>query len=83
MWCVLARLGAHGTLFTRRIMPYCRVWLAGSTSIHILITRYFEQLSVISVKGDSYESFEIDLSEEHNTESIMIIGQVVWLGRRI
>ena len=52
-------LGAHGTLFTERIMPYCPVWLAGSTSIHILITRHFEQLSVISVKGDSYEPLKL------------------------
>ena len=111
-------------------LAFRRDWLA------TLVTKHFEQLSVISVKGDSmsgvledgdtilinhtkteprdglfalrigsdvfvkrvqrmpnkliiksanpdYEPFEIDLSEEHNTESIMIIGQVVWLGRRI
>ena len=38
---------------------------------------------IIKSANPDYEPFEINLSEEHNTESIMIIGQVVWLGRRI
>lgn len=110
-------------------LAFRRDWLS------MFVTRHFEQLSVISVKGDSmagvledqdtilidhtkiepcdglfalrigndvfvkrvqrlpskllvksantdYEPFEIDLSEESD-ENVKIIGQVVWLGRKM
>lgn len=110
-------------------LAFRRDWLT------MFVTRHFEQLSVISVKGDSmtgvledqdtilidhtkteprdglfalrigndifvkrvqrlpskllvksantdYESFEIDLSKESD-ENVKIIGQVVWLGRKM
>lgn len=111
------------------VLAFRRDWLS------MFVTRHFEQLSVISVKGDSmagvledqdtilidhtkteprdglfalrigndvfvkrvqrlpskllvksantdYEPFEIDLSEESD-ENVKIIGQVVWLGRKM